>query len=63
MWMRCLLSVNQGKEAAPGVRGSYAEYVVKSAKEVNEWKSVLTFHSIPKHLSFQGGAYLVLNVL
>ena len=32
IWMHCLVSVNQGKETAPGVRGSYAEYVVKSRK-------------------------------
>ena len=43
--MRCLLSFNQGKEAVYGPQVLTCTVSVKSAKEANEGKSVLTFYS------------------
>ena len=45
IWMRCLLSFNQGKEAVYGPQVLTCIVSVKSAKEANEGKSVLTFYS------------------
>ena len=45
IWMRCLLSFNQGKEAVYGPQVLTCTVSVKSAKEANEGKSVLTFYS------------------
>ena len=56
--MCCLPSVNQGKEAVRGPQVLICTVHVKSAKEANECKSVLTFYSTfktkwapPKNLS------------
>jgi len=41
--MCCLLSVNQGKEAACGSQVLYAEHLVKSGIQFNKGKFVLIF--------------------
>ena len=45
IWMRCLLSVNHGKEAVRGPQVLTCTVHRKICKRGHEWKSVITFYS------------------